>query len=231
MSIIEGKGKWVWSAALLCVWGSVAAIFLRNHGNLTVAQLLNYTPENPVLAVLVMLGLFTLKSLDFLMHSGVLYAANGVMFPLPFALLLNTVGAAIMLIPPYFVGRSLGAPIARKLRVKYPKLAEIDRLRLGDGFLTALLIRVCSLPLTIASVYLGATEMPFVPYLTGSLIGLIPVLVSYALMGAAADDPTSPKFIAGAGAIAFTTVSAMIVYALLLRRALKETKAHDEGSL
>ena len=225
MSIIEGKGKWIWSAVLLCVWGSVAALFWKNHGNLTVAQLLDYTPKNPALAVLVMLGLFALKSLDFVMHSGVLYAANGVMFPLPFALLLNLAGAAIMAIPPYFVGRSLGAPIARKLREKYPKLGDIEKLRLGDGgFLTALLIRVCSLPLTIASVYLGATEMPFVPYLTGSLIGLVPVIVSYALMGAAADDPTSPAFLAGAGAIALTTVGAMIVYALLLRRAVKENK-------
>lgn len=226
MSIIEGKGKWIWSAALLCVWIGVAALFWKNHGNLTVAQLLDYTPKNPALAVLVMLGLFALKSLDFVMHSGVLYAANGVMFPLPFALLLNLVGAAIMLIPPYFVGRSLGAPLARKLIEKYPKLGDIEKLRLGDGFLTALLIRVCSLPLTVASVYLGATEMPFVPYLTGSLLGLIPVIVSYAVMGTAADDPTSPAFLAGAGAIALTTVSAMIVYALLLRRAMKENNKH-----
>ena len=226
MSIIEGKGKWIWSAALLCVWATVIALFLKNHGNLTVAQLLNYTPKNPVLAVLVMLGLFALKSLDFVMHSGVLYAANGVMFPLPFALLLNLVGAAIMVIPPYFVGRSLGAPIAHKLREKYPKLGDVEKLRLGDGFLTALLIRVCSTPLTVASVYLGATELPFGPYLAGSLLGLVPVIISYAVMGAAADDPTSPKFIAGAGAIAFTTVSAMIVYALLLRRAVKENIKH-----
>ena len=221
MTIAEGKGKWLWSAALLCVWAAVIALFIVNHGNLTVQQLLDYTPEEPLLAAFIMLGLFCLKSLDFVMHSGVLYAANGVMFPFPVALLLNTVGAAIMVTAPYFVGKSLGTPVARRLRAKYPKLANLEKLRLGRGFLTAMFLRVASTPLTVASIYMGATNMPFGPYLSGSLVGLIPVMVSYALMGAAADDPGSPLFIAGAGAIAVTTCASILIYALLLRRAVR----------
>ena len=221
MSIAEGKGKWLWSAALLCVWTAVIALFIVNHGNLTVRQLLDYTPEEPVKAALIMLGLFCLKSLDFVMHSGVLYAADGVMFPFPVALLLNTVGAAIMVTAPYFVGKSLGTPVALRLRAKYPKLQKLERLRLGRGFLTAMFLRVASTPLTVASIYMGATNMPFGPYLGGSLVGLIPVMASYALMGAAADDPASPLFIAGAGAIAVTTGVSILIYALLLRRAAR----------
>ena len=218
MSIVEGKGKWLWSALLLCVWAAVIAIFLMNHGNLTVQQLLDYTPKEPLKAAFAMLGLFCLKSLDFVMHSGVLYAACGVMFPLPIALLLNLAGAAIIVTAPYFLGRSLGTPVARRLREKYPKLANIEKLRLGNGFLTAMFLRVASTPLTIASVYMGATGMAFGPYLAGSLTGLIPVMISYAVMGAAADDPTSPAFIAGAGAIAVTTGLSILIYAILLHR-------------
>ena len=229
MSIAEGKGKWLWCAAMLCVWATVIGIFIHNHGNLTVQQLLDYSPEEPVKAVFVMLGLFCLKSLDFVMHSGVLYAADGVMFPLPCALVLNMIGAAIICTAPYFLGRSLGTPVARRLREKYPKLANIEKLRLGDGFLTAMFLRVASTPLTIASIYMGATGMRFGPYLAGSLVGLIPVMASYAVMGAAADDPTSPKFIAGAGAIAVTTVVSIVIYALLLRRAYARQKAAGEG--
>ncbi len=224
MTIAEGKGKWLWSAALLCVWAAVIALFLANHGNLTVRQLLDYTPEEPLKAAFIMLGLFCLKSLDFVMHSGVLYAADGVMFPFPVALLLNMLGAAIMVTAPYFVGRSLGAPVARRLRAKYPKLNKIDGLRLGKGFLTAMFLRVASTPLTIASIYMGATDMSFGPYLAGSLVGLIPVMASYALMGMAADDPSSPEFLAGAGAIAVTTVVSIAVYALLLRRAARRAQ-------
>ncbi len=229
MSIAEGKGKWLWSAAMLCVWATVIWIFLSNHGNLSVQQLLDYTPEEPVKAAFVMLGLFCLKSLDFIMHSGILYAADGVMFPLPAAMALNLVGAAIICTAPYFVGRSLGTPVAQKLRAKYPKLANIEKLRLGDGFLTAMFLRVASTPLTVASIYMGATGMRFGPYLAGSLVGLIPVMASYAVMGAAADDPGSPKFIAGAGAIAVTTIVSIVIYALLLRRAYRRQTAAEEG--
>ncbi|MBQ2546203.1 MAG: hypothetical protein II557_07930, partial [Clostridia bacterium] len=80
----------------------------RKNGGLTVEQLVTYKPKNPVAAALGMLGLFALKSVDFIMHSGVLYAASGVMFPLPVALALNIVGAAIMVTPCYFIGRALG---------------------------------------------------------------------------------------------------------------------------
>lgn len=225
MSIVEGKGKWLWSALLLCVWTAVIAIFLVNHGNLTVQQLLDYTPEEPVKAAFVMLGLFCLKSLDFVMHSGVLYAACGVMFPLPVAFALNLIGAAIMVTAPFFLGRSLGTPVARRLREKYPKLGNIEKLRMGKGFLNAMFLRVASTPLTIASVYMGATGMAFGPYLAGSLTGLLPVMISYALMGAAADDPKSPIFLAGAGAIAITTTVSILVYALLLRRQYRRSQS------
>ncbi len=149
MSVFSGKGKWLWSAVLLLVWAALIALFIKTHGNLTVQQLLDYSPEEPLRAALVMLGLFTLKSLDFVMHSGVLYAADGVMFPLPCALALNLLGAAIMVTVPYFVGRSLGTPIAKRLREKYPKLAGVEKLRLGRGFLTAMFLRVASSPLTV----------------------------------------------------------------------------------
>ena len=222
MSIVEGKGKWIWSAVLLCVWAAVIGIFIANHGNLTVEQLLDYTPADRLGAVCVMLGLFALKSLDFVIHSGVLYAASGVMFPMPLALALNTVGAAIMVTTPYFLGRSLGTPVARRLLEKYPKLANMEKLRLGNGFLTAMFLRVASTPLIVASIYMGATGMRFRPYLAGSLVGLIPVMASYAVMGSAADDPSSPAFVAGAAAIAVTTTASIVIYALLLRRAVKK---------
>lgn len=224
MAIVEGKGKWLWSAVLLVVWTALIALFLKTHGNLTVQQLLDYTPQEPVQAAFVMLGLFALKSLDFVMHSGVLYAAAGVMFPLPIAFALNIVGAAVMVSTPWLLGRSLGTPIAKKLREKYPKLAGMEKLRLGNGFLTAMFLRVASTPLTVASIYMGATGMDYVPYLLGSLTGLIPVMASYAVMGAAADDPSSPEFIAGGAAIAVTTVLSIIIYALLLRKAARKNR-------
>jgi len=88
--IIDARWKWIWGAVLAFAWTSVVVLFVKSNGNLSVQELLNYQPESTLLALLTMAGLFLLKSVDFLMHSGVLYAANGIMFPPPVALLLNT---------------------------------------------------------------------------------------------------------------------------------------------
>ena len=77
----------------------------------------------------------------------------------------------------------------------------------------------------VASLYMGATGMGYAPYLLGSLTGLLPVIVSYALMGRAADEPKSPEFLAGAAAIAVTTVLSILLYALLLHRAARKTRS------
>ena len=108
---IKTKWKWLWGVILLFAWSTVLLVFLKSNGNLSVNSILNYKPENTGLAILSMLGLFLLKSVDFLMHSGVLYAADGIMFPLPAAVMINLIGAAIMLTPTYFIGRTLGEPV------------------------------------------------------------------------------------------------------------------------
>ena len=86
------KQKFIWGVILVAAWCLIGLIFYKTNGGLTVEQLVTYKPKNPVAAALAMLGLFALKSVDFIMHSGVLYAASGVMFPLPHALALNIVG-------------------------------------------------------------------------------------------------------------------------------------------
>ena len=111
--------KLLWGALLLAAWAAVALILIRSGGKLTLAQLLSYEPENPIAAILVMLGLFLLKSVDFLMHSGLLYAADGVMFPLFGALGLNLLGALILTIPGYCLGRSLGGPAVAYVEGRY----------------------------------------------------------------------------------------------------------------
>ena len=125
--IIDARWKWIWGAVLAFAWTSVVVLFVKNNGNLSVQELLNYQPESTALALLTMAGLFLLKSVDFLMHSGVLYAANGIMFPLPVALLLNTLGAAIMVTPTYWIGRTMGAPALRYIAEKHPKIASQNR--------------------------------------------------------------------------------------------------------
>ena len=61
--------------------------------------------------------------------------------------------------------------------------------------------------------YMGARKCRFLPYLLGSVLGLIPRMIPYTLMGSSAADFRSPVFL---GAIAAELI--LIALALLLYR-------------
>ena len=81
----EQKIRWCWAVCLVLLWGFAIFLFIRTHGDLSMQDLLRYQPESRPLAALAMCGLFLLKSVDFVLYSGLLYAMDGVMFPLPAA--------------------------------------------------------------------------------------------------------------------------------------------------
>ena len=47
--------------AVLCVYLGMAALCFLNRDKITIASIVSYTPDEPVLAAAVMIALFTLK--------------------------------------------------------------------------------------------------------------------------------------------------------------------------
>ena len=223
----SNRQKLIWGLCLIAAWCLIGFILYKTHGNLTVEQLVNYRPKNPVLAVLVMLGLFLLKSVDFIMYSGVLYAASGVMLPLPAAIALNIVGAAIMVTPVYFIGRALGAPVLEDLKRKYPKLNDFVSRPLGGELMLSLLLRSVGLSLHVGSLYLGAAQVRFDRYLLGSVLGLLPVIIPDTVMGTSIHDPKSPAFVIALAAKIGASVLSMLIALLLQRRSRQKTEQAD----
>ena len=72
----ENRLRWFWGICLVILWGCAIALFVRANGHLSVQELLRYQPENKVLAAFAMWGLFLLKSVDFVIYSGLLYAID-----------------------------------------------------------------------------------------------------------------------------------------------------------
>ena len=171
-----------------------------------------------------MAGLFLLKSVDFLMHSGVLYAANGIMFPLPVALLLNTLGAAIMVTPTYWIGRTMGAPVLRYIAEKHPKIEKVSAISSKREWLTSLLLRACGLPLLPVGLYMGAVNSRYSSYLLGSLIGIFPLMAAYTVMGTGIGDLSSPVFWWALGFNILICIAAIVILYFLLRK-----KKNTEG--
>lgn len=72
-------------------------IFLASGNDITVQTVLNYTPESPFAAAIVILLLYALKSVSFVFPIAVLQIAVGHLFQTPVALLINLLGRAITL--------------------------------------------------------------------------------------------------------------------------------------
>ena len=100
----------------------ICLFFLRD---LTVEELLHYTPESLPLAAAAFLALYAFKSLSVVFPLSVLYVASGIIFPLWMAWLVNLGGLAVCAAIPYWVGRVSGRELARRVVAAHPKAARI----------------------------------------------------------------------------------------------------------
>ena len=159
---------------LLCVWLVILAVCFVNRDRFSVDGVLRYSPQNPLLAAVFMLLLFALKSLSVFIFSGILFAANGILFPLPAAIALNVLGAAVMVSLPYWLGRRLGKEAVDSVLEKYPKAEALRRMRTGRELSLSFITRAINiLPSDILSLYMGATGINYPKYLAGSLLGML----------------------------------------------------------
>lgn len=183
------------SIVLGLIWVGIIAICLIHRKELSAEGIASYTPKNPWLAAIAMLGLFALKSLSIVIYSGLLYAANGILFPLPVAIALNLLGAVIMVSLPYQIGRKAGTTAVEEIRAKYPKAEAIHNLGAQNDFLFPFLARMARLPSDIVSLYMGAVHVEYKKYLLGSLLGILPQTITFPIMGMSIQNIRSPQFI------------------------------------
>lgn len=173
-----------------------AALWLWRSGQkLSVDTVLSYTPKLPLLAALFLLLLYGLKSISLMLPVLLLDTVCGVLFPLPAAILVATLGTAVTLTIPYFIGRGAGPDMTEKLQQKHPRLRELRQLRSRNELFLSFLIRIIGiLPCDVVSLYLGNTRMPFGKYLLGGVLGFMPDILTAVVAGMKADDRSSPWF-------------------------------------
>lgn len=178
-----------------CIWLVMICVCLFQHDQITVDSVLNFTPKNPVLAVVVLLLFFALKSISIFFFAGILYAAAGILFPLPIAILVNILGTAIMVTIPYYIGKFAGTPLVNQILRRYPKAGLLKRIRAGNDFIFCFVARLIHvLPCDLVSMYMGAIQLDYGSYIWACLLGMLPPMITYPIMGINATDPHSSQF-------------------------------------
>lgn len=173
-----------------------ALLYLKFFRGVTIEHILEFTPENLWLAALVMLGLFALKSLSVFFPMLILIAASGSIFPsFLSAVLVNCAGVAVMILVPYAIGRFAEREFVEGLVNKHKNAAKLRELKSDNELFIAYFLRVINvLPCDLVSMFLGSAGFGLWKYMLGSFLGILPGIITTTLMGANADNPTSPKF-------------------------------------
>ncbi|GAA0151084.1 hypothetical protein LIER_09878 [Lithospermum erythrorhizon] len=185
----SGGGSFWWSlwwwaklVLLFIFLGVLAAVFLKWICPLfmdkEIIPLLNWemrTFSNPVLAIIVVTSLAIFPMLILPSTPSMWVAA--ITFGYGYGFLLTIGGVAIGMSLPYFIGSLLYRKIQGWLQ-RHPKRASIIKLA-GEGnsfnqFQAVALIRISPFPYCIYNYCAVATDVKYVPYLLGSLLGMVP---------------------------------------------------------
>lgn len=183
----------------LLFWLCLITLCFVFRDRLTVESVVNFVPDNPIIAAVVMLVLFSVKGISVFIYCGLLYAVSGVLFSIPIALLVNLLGSVLMISLPFLIGRKAGSGTLERLIERTPKLELLKEIpNQNEVFVTFFTRIIGILPSDPVSMYFGASGMRYIPFLIGSLMGLMPMMACFTVMGMNVQDITSPAFIISA---------------------------------
>ena len=109
--IMNQRDKWkkfIPVMAILAIAVILVLIVKISGEPLSVDTIVKYTPKNVVLAVIMLLLLFGLKSLTIVLPLSILYLASGILFSPVAAVFISTVGLSVSITIPYCLGKCSG---------------------------------------------------------------------------------------------------------------------------
>lgn len=184
---------------MISFWGGLILFCFTNREKISVDGIVSVVPKDSIWAVVVMLLLFVVKGVAVFIYGSILYAASGILFSLPIAIIVNTLGTVIMTTIPFYIGKKAGKHLIGDLIKKNKKLALLHDLQSKNDFFVSFLLRMIGfLPADLVATYLGASGMRYKSYISGTVLGLMPSIICLSVMGMSIDDVGSPQFIISA---------------------------------
>lgn len=213
---------------MIAFWAVLIEFCIYYHDEITVENIVSLVPKNSAISIIVMLLLYGLKGLAVFVYGGILYAAGGILFSLPVAIIVGTLGTAIMISVPFFIGKKAGAHSVESLMNRNKKLEILLDMQSKNEIWVSFFIRMIGLlPADIVAMYLGASGMKYKNYFLGSMVGLFPSVLCFSIMGMSIDDVGSPEFIISLCVEIGLMVASVIAY-FIRRRITKKRKMDIE---
>ena len=163
---------------------------------ITVENLVENTSNSISLAVISFLLIYALKAIVMVIPIPVLYIAAGIIFSLPWAIIITYLGLSVALSIGYLNGRRLGKEKVTDLINKHVKGKRILKKKTDNLDNLCFLSRLLPLPFDLLSMFYGAVKMPFKKYIIMSLLGVTPKVIPFILTSTHIANPLSFAFIA-----------------------------------
>ena len=173
-------------AARIAVSFVIIAVIFRKYDelkNIDVRALVDAS-ESFAVAAISILGVYLLKSVTFVVPASIVYIAVGMAFDWWVALIINTAGIALEVIATYFFGRIMGGKkvVEKVEKTKYgEKLLKMQSKNKVSALLAIRFLPV--FPIDIVSLLLGAMRTGFGQYMAVSLIGILPRVFLFTILG------------------------------------------------
>ncbi|MFA5513695.1 MAG: VTT domain-containing protein [Sphaerochaetaceae bacterium] len=170
--------------------------FVIRYGNSVINRVVEFSAENLFLTTVIILFLFFIKSVSFGLPYTLLYIGVSQIYPLFWALVINSIGIIINGQIPYFLGRYGASSLVDKAILKYPKLKILISFKTNNSLLFAFLVKFLGIvPHEITNLMLGSLKIGYFSFLFGSLLGLAPGMVITTVAGNNLTNPLSWPFV------------------------------------
>ena len=174
----------------VCIVTAVMAVIVND---LSCEDVYNFIMNNRTEALIIILLLYTIKSVTVIIYYSLLVALTGYIFDLPTALIVNSAGTLICLTISYIMGYFTKNDALVKKIDKYPKIKKYFNKCEENSFLVCYILHALGLSTEILGIIFGFLKMPYIKYVVSSFIAVAPGLICVTIFGKELDF-TSPAF-------------------------------------
>lgn len=174
-------------------------------------RLLIASASSLLIAELLVLGVYVVKAVLLVLPASLIYISVGVAMDWKRAVALNLIGIAVEVTVTYFLGKFLGKSAVEK---------KLNGTKMGDKLLNMqdknknlaiFTIRLLpAFPIDFSSLFMGAFDFKFLPYLLFSVLGIAPRVVAFTILGDKIYDLIPMKYIVLV-AIAAIPIAAIVI--------------------
>lgn len=159
---------------------------------LKVDQIIAAVNDNRLIAALVILALFAFKGCSCIPYAVILIGC-ALIFELPLAILINTVGTVLCISVSYLIGRFSKGLTFESIMEKHPKFRRYFSNAENYSFTFVFFTHTLHLSTEVQGVLFGLLRTPYWAYVSGSMVALIPSMLIYTVIGDEFDF-TNPLF-------------------------------------